>query len=56
MNNLLTVEEVAEFLRVSPLMVYRLANKGIIKSIKVGSLVRIPKEELENFIQRSKVE
>jgi excisionase family DNA binding protein len=47
MDTLLTVQEAARLLRLSPFTVYRLAKAGRIPSIRIGGSVRVPKEALE---------
>ena len=47
----LNVQEVAEILRVSTKLVYRMINDGTIVSVKVGRSNRIPKTELIAYIR-----
>lgn len=47
----LNVREVAEILRISTKLVYRLINNGTILSVKIGRENRIPKAELIAYIR-----
>ena len=47
----MTVEEVAEILQVNPQTVRKLIKEGKLKSFYVGSLVRIRKEDLEEYMR-----
>jgi excisionase family DNA binding protein len=47
---LLTVNEVAKCLKVSPQVVHKLARYGHLNKVKVGSLTRIERSELLRFI------
>lgn len=49
---LLTVEEVAEMLRVSKMTVYRLAEKGELPSVRVGRSIRIVEDGLDMYLRR----
>ena len=49
---LLTVEEVAEVLRVSKMTVYRLAEKGELPSVRVGRSIRIVEDGLDMYLSR----
>lgn len=48
----LTIEEVAEIMRVNARTVYRLAEKGKIPAIKFGKSWRINFDELEEFLKQ----
>lgn len=48
---LLTVREVADFLRVHQRTAYRLITSGGIKAIKIGSQWRVPESALMEFIE-----
>ncbi len=50
---LLTVNETADILRVSTRTVYKFVKNGKIPSVRVGTAIRIPKEELEKLINKS---
>ena len=47
----LTVSEVAEFLRVNERVVYRLAQKGEIPAFKVGGSWRFQRSAIEQWIR-----
>ncbi|MGL4985769.1 MAG: PTS sugar transporter subunit IIA [Treponemataceae bacterium] len=49
-ENILTIEEVARYLRVSERTVYDWAQKGEIPSGKIGTVWRFKKDEIENWI------
>jgi len=50
-NELLTVEEVADFLRVKPSTVYEWAKQGKIPASKVGRLWRFSKQDIEAWVR-----
>jgi len=51
-NHLLTIEEVAEKLRLGPRTVYRLIEAGKLKAIKISrKAYRIPEKELLHFLR-----
>lgn len=53
MEKLLTVEEVAEFLRVKPSTVYELVHKGKLRGIRLSrTALRIRESELDEFINK----
>lgn len=49
---LLTVKEVAEYLRVHPRTAYRLITGGSIGAIKIGSQWRVPEAALMEFLEK----
>lgn len=49
----LTIEEVAETLRVSRMTVYRLIHAGTMPSIKVGGSFRIPRKAFEKYLREA---
>jgi len=54
-NHLLTVEEVAEKLRLGPRTVYRLIDDGKLKAIKISrKAYRISEKDLIQFIKKHK--
>jgi excisionase family DNA binding protein len=55
-NQLLTVAEVAEWLRVDPRYVYRLASSGELIRVYIGRYVRIPANSVEAYIDAHTVE
>lgn len=51
---LLTVEEVAANLKISPKIIRKWLRDGIMPGVKLGRVWRIDEKDLEEFIQRSK--
>jgi excisionase family DNA binding protein len=51
-DGLLTAREVAKILRISDESVYRLCRKGRLKATRVGGLWRIPRESVDQLLQR----
>lgn len=49
----LTVEEVAELMRVSKMTVYRLLHSGELPGIRVGRSFRVPPDALDAFLRSS---
>lgn len=47
---LLTIREVAELLRVSPITVRRRIADGQLKAVRVGKGIRVPREAIEGFL------
>ena len=54
MQNLLTIEEVADFLRLSKDTVYRMVQSGKIPASKVGTQWRFRRDEVESWLERNK--
>ncbi len=50
MAKVLTVSELAERLRIGRSSAYQLVRAGHIRSIRVGSSIRIPAESVEQFL------
>ena len=50
---LMTVKEVAKYLHVVQLTVYRMIDRGDLPAIKVGSRWRIRRQDLEDYLRRS---
>lgn len=55
-SGLLTVDEVAELLRVKPRYVYQLASSGELVRVYVGRYVRIPAVSVYGYIEAHTVE
>ena len=55
MNEVLTISEVAESLRVSDRTVRNWIEGGKLKAFKIGLQYRIKKEDFERFISESEV-
>ena len=51
-TTVLTLEEVAQFLRIHPSTVYRLLRKPTIPAFKVGSDWRFNRESVENWVKK----
>ncbi len=51
-NPLLNAEEVAQHLQVSIALAYRLIQRGQIRAVRIGRLVRVRKHDLERFIEQ----
>ena len=49
-DDILTIEEVAKYLRVSDRTVYDWAQKGEIPAGKIGTVWRFKKSEIENWV------
>ncbi len=56
MNELLTVAEVAELLRVSTMTVYRLIRTGELPAVRVGRNYRVRRADLDLYLQEKIVE
>lgn len=48
----LTVQEVAELMRVSTMTVYRLIKAGDLRAARVGRSYRLREDEVEAYLQR----
>lgn len=48
---MLTVQEVAGFLRVSKNTAYNFVNTGVIPSVKIGRQVRVYREDIIRYIK-----
>ncbi|MGO9449585.1 MAG: helix-turn-helix domain-containing protein [Candidatus Binataceae bacterium] len=49
-NAIMTLKEVAEYLRVNPVTVYKLIRQGGIPVFKIGSDYRFERDEIEKWI------
>jgi excisionase family DNA binding protein len=54
MEKLLTLEEVADYLRLSKDTVYRMASAGKLPASKVGSQWRFRKEDVDQWLEKNK--
>ncbi len=50
MNILLTVEELAKYLKIKPDTIYKKARRGELPVIKLGKLLRFPKELIDEWV------
>ena len=55
MSELMTVDELAEYLSVTPDTIYRKVRTGEIPSIRVGRLLRFPKKTIENWLEQKTI-
>ena len=51
MDQLLTIDEVASYMRVSRFTVYRLAKSHFIPATKIGRQWRFQKEEIDQWVK-----
>ena len=51
-QELFTILEAANYLRISRASMYRLVNQGDIKSFHIGKLPRIRRPDLEAYVER----
>ncbi len=56
MDELLTVAEVAEMLRVSTMTVYRLIRTGELPAVRVGRNYRVRRADLDTYLHEQLVE
>lgn len=52
-ESMLTLKEVAGYLHVVPLTVYRMIDRGDLPAVKVGRVWRISKQDLQAYVNRS---
>lgn len=52
MEELVTVDEVADYLKVHPMTIYRWCREGRLPAIKIGKEWRIRRSALDDFLQR----
>ena len=52
MSNVITVEELAETLRIAVSSAYRLVQRGDVRSVRVGRAIRIPVEAVNQFLSQ----
>jgi excisionase family DNA binding protein len=48
---IMTAEDVANYLKITPATVYRLAQKGELPGAKIGRVWRFRKEAIDNLLQ-----
>jgi PTS system nitrogen regulatory IIA component len=48
---IMTAEDVAKYLKITPATVYRLAQKGELPGAKIGRVWRFRKEAIDNLLQ-----
>lgn len=52
-NDILTVEELCEVLRIGKNTAYKLLKSGEIKSIKIGKIYKIPKKSVRKYFEQN---
>lgn len=52
-NNILTIKEAAEILRISKSKLYELAKDGLVPNIKLGGRIVIPENQLMAWIDNA---
>lgn len=50
-NVILTVAEVAEYLRVDQDIIYRLVHDGDLRAVRIGRAIRIPMQEVRRYVE-----
>ena len=55
MKELMTVEEVANYLRVTERTIYRMLKRGKLPAIKVGNRWRFDKKSIDEWMHKSTV-
>ena len=50
LNDVMTVSEVAEYLRVNPQTVYRKAKAGELPAVRIGRAIRFRRAELDQWL------
>jgi len=54
MSSVLTVEELAETLRIAVSSAYGLVRRGDVRSVRVGRAIRIPAEAVDQFLSQQR--
>ncbi|MBE7015809.1 MAG: helix-turn-helix domain-containing protein [Ruminococcaceae bacterium] len=52
-NDVLTVEELCEVLRIGKNTAYRLLKSNEIKSVKIGKIYKIPKKSVRKYLEKN---
>ncbi len=52
MNRLMTIKEVADYLRLSKVTVYKMTRQGKIPALKIGKQWRYNKSEIDSWVQQ----
>ena len=52
----LTVQEVAQLMRVSKMTVYRLVHSGELASVRVGRSFRVPEQAVHDYLRGAFIE
>ena len=51
-DEILTLKQVAEYLQLSPLTVYRLTKRGVLPGVKLGNQWRYWKKNIDNIMRK----
>jgi len=51
-----TAKEIANTLAITPMTIYRMAERGELKSIRVGKSIRFDADDVENFLKNASME
>ena len=54
-EDLLTVREASQLLRINRYLIYRLARNGDLPAIRVGRMVRFRPEDLRDWIEKHRI-
>ena len=54
-ESFLTVQEVAELMRVSTMTVYRLIKSGELRAARIGRSIRLREREVEAYLERETI-
>ena len=54
-DEILTIKEVAKYLKLTEKTAYRLVAEGIIPGFKIGGSWRFKKSEIENWIEKQQI-
>lgn len=54
MDKLMTIEEVAEYLRIGKITLYRMAQQGKIPASKIAHQWRFRKEEIDEWVKEQR--
>ena len=52
-NDVLTVEELCEVLRIGKNTAYKLLKNNDIKSVKIGKIYKIPKKSVRKYLEKN---
>ena len=52
-NDILTVEELCEVLRIGKNTAYKLLKNNDIKSVKIGKIYKIPKKSVRKYLEKN---
>lgn len=52
MTNLITINEAAKHMSISPKTVYRLINRGNLHRVKIGAATRLSEDEINAYLKK----